>query len=111
MLLIFVGLYLYFSKRACIDRRSYKKAAFTYLGSCVVAQGFNLIFAGEVNCFYFSPYVRSPLAVFKDIYVSCGWLVNMILLILGLLIASAAVYYIGYFFRIKNRETALPQSR
>ena len=111
MLLIFIGLYLYFSKRACMDRRSYKKAAFTYLGSCVVAQGFNLIFAGEVNCFYFSPYVRSPLAVFKDIYVSCGWLVNMILLILGLLIASAAVYYIGYFFRIKNRETALPQSR
>ncbi len=103
MALIFLGLYLYFSKRVCLDRSSYRKAAAVYLASCAVAQGFNLIYAGKVNCFYISPYVQSPLAVFKDIYASCGWIVNMALLMLAMLLASAAVYYIGYYIRTKNR--------
>lgn len=101
MLLIFLGLYLYLSKRACMDRFSYIKAAVVYLASCALAQGLNLIFAGKINCFYISPYIQSPLAVFKDIYAACGWFVNMLLLILALLIASAVVYYIGYFLRVK----------
>lgn len=104
MSLIFLGLYLYFSKRVCMARESYRQAAIVYLASCVVAQGFNLIFGDKINCFYISPYVRSPLAVFKNIYESCGWAVNMVLLILGLLIASAAVYYIGYFLRKRAEE-------
>ena len=103
MLLVFLGLYLYFSNRACMDRCSYKKAAFSYLISCAVAQSFNIIFAGKVNCFYISPYMQSPLAVFKSIYAVCGWVVNMILLILAILIASVVVYSIGLFFRQKTR--------
>ncbi len=106
MALIFVGLYLYFSRRACTDACSYRKAIAVYLGSCVVAQGFNLIFGDKVNCFYISPYKQSPLAVFKNIYASCGWLVNMILLILALSLASAAVYYIGYYFRVRAAQKA-----
>lgn len=104
MLLIFLGLYLYCSKRACMDRSGYKKAAVSYLVSCAAAQGLNLLFAGKINCFYISPYVISPLAVFKNIYAACGWLVNMVLLILALLIASAVVYYIGYLIRMKSRS-------
>lgn len=102
MALIFVGLYLYFSRRACTDARSYYKAIAVYFGSCVVAQAFNLLFGDKINCFYISPYKQSPLAVFKDIYASCGWVVNMVLLILALLLASAAVYYIGYACRVKS---------
>ncbi len=108
MALIFLGLYLYFSRQACTDRRSYRKAALVYLASCVVAQGFNLIFPGKINCFYISPYVRSPLAVFKDIYAACGWVVNMVLLIVALILASAAVYYIGYYIRTKKYVKELP---
>lgn len=104
MLLIFIGLYLYLSKRVCLDKTSYRKAIAVYLGSCAVAQSLNLIFAGKINCFYISPYVQSPLAVFKDIYAACGWVVNMVLLMLALTIASAAVYYVGYFIRTKQRE-------
>ena len=103
MLLIFLGLYLYFSKRACMHRSSYGKAAAVYLLSCATAQVLNLIFAGKINCFYISPYIKSPLAVFKDIYAACGWVVNMVLLILALILASAAVYYIGYWIRVKKR--------
>lgn len=103
MALIFLGLYLYLSGRACTDRRSYRKAVIVYLASCAVAQGFNLIFPGKINCFYISPYVQSPLAVFKDIYTACGWVVNMVLLIAALILASAAVYYIGWYIRTKTR--------
>lgn len=102
MLLIFIGLYLYFSKRACMDRCSYFKAVAVYLVSCGVAQGFNLIYAGKINCFYISPYMQSPLAVFSDIYAACGWVVNMVLMLIGMTLASAAVYYIGYFFRARK---------
>ncbi len=105
MLLIFLGLYLFFSKGACTDRGSYKKAAVVYLVSCAVAQGFNLIFGERVNCFYISPYRQSPLAVFKDIYAACGWVVNMVLLIVALLLASAVVYYVGYYCRQPKRST------
>lgn len=104
MTLIFLGLYLYFSKRVCVDVRSYGKAVSVYLGACAVAQTFNVIFAGKVNCFYISPYMQSPLAVFKDIYAACGWVVNMVLLILALTLASAAVYYMGYWLRIRNKQ-------
>ncbi len=104
MLLIFIGLYLYFSKRACTDRYSYGKAVVVYGGSCVMAQGFNLIFGDKINCFYISPYKQSPLAVFKDIYASCGWVVNMVLLMLVLTLASAVVYYLGYWLRVCSAQ-------
>ena len=104
MTLIFLGLYLYLSKRACMERRGYGKAVAVYLAACGLAQGFNLVFPGKVNCFYISPYVQSPLAVFKDIYAACGWAVNMLLLILGVTLASAAIYYIGYGLRVKTRD-------
>jgi hypothetical protein len=86
-----------------MDARSYRQAVAVYLGSCAMAQIFNLVFAGKVNCFYISPYIQSPLAVFKNIYASCGWVVNMVLLILGLMIASGAVYYLGYYLRLRSR--------
>lgn len=103
MLLVFVGLYLYMSKRVCTDKGSYRKAAGVYLAACGVAQGCNLIFGDKINCFYISPYVQSPLAVFKDIYAACGWVVNMVLLMLAVLLASAAIYYAGYALRVRKR--------
>jgi hypothetical protein len=105
MLLIFLGLYLYFSKRACTDKASYGKAAVVYLVACGVAQGCNLIFGDKINCFYISPYVRSPLAVFKNIYAACGWIVNMLLLMLAVLLASAVIYYVGYVLRLRKKVT------
>ena len=105
--LVFIGVYLYASGRACLAKFGYFKAVAVYLISCGVAQSFNLIFKNKVNCFYISPYVRSPLAVFKDFYANYGWLTNMVLLMLALIIASAIIYYIGYYFRtrkIKNQQ-------
>ena len=102
MLLIFLGLYLYMSKRVCKEHRGYIKGIVVYYIACIVAQSFNLIYGDKINCFYISPYVQSPLAVFKDIYASCGWFVNMFLMMIGITIASAVVYYVGYFIRVKR---------
>ena len=76
-----------------------------YLVACGVAQGCNLIFGDKINCFYISPYVRSPLAVFKNIYAACGWVVNMLLLMLAVLLASAVIYYVGYALRLRKKVT------
>lgn len=103
MLLVFLGLYLYLSKRACMDARSYGKAVLGYLGACVVAESFNLIFAGKINCFYISPFVRSPLAVFQTIYDNWGWAANLVLMLIAMSLASAMIYYIGYWFRLRSR--------
>ena len=103
MSLVFVGLYLYMSKRVCTDKASYVKAAVVYLVACGVAQGFNLIFGDKINCFYISPFVQSPLAVFKDIYAACGWVVNMLLLMLAVLLGAAAIYYVGYALRTRKK--------
>lgn len=103
MMLIFVGLYLYLNKRVCCNKRDYAKGIAVFAGACALAQMLNVIFAGKINCFYISPYVRSPLAVFTDIYAACGWVVNMVLWAIALVIASALVYYIGYLFRTKNK--------
>ena len=103
MLLVFVGIYLYRSKRACTTPVAYGKAVLVYLLSCGVAQGFNLIFKDKINCFYLSPYKQSPLAVFKNIYASHGWVANMLLLMLAVLLAAAMIYYIGYGLRLCRR--------
>ena len=105
-MLVFIGVYLYLSRRACVTKYGYIKAVVVYLASCVLAQSFNLIFKEKVNCFYISPYVRSPLAVFKDFYTNYGWLTNMVLLILALIIASALIYYTGYYFRTRKTKNA-----
>jgi hypothetical protein len=108
--LVFIGLYLYFSKRACTNKKSFYKVVVVYILASLLAQAFNLIYADTkiVNAFYISPFVQSPLVVFTEIYAKYGWLVNMILYMSAIMIASALVYYIGYYCRVlsnkKNKE-------
>ena len=106
MLLIFIGLYLFMSRRACTDRFSYLRAMGMYFIVAAVAQGCNLIFGDKINCFYISPYKQSPLAVFKDIYASAGWLANMLLMFLAMALASALVCGIGYAIRRRGEKKA-----
>lgn len=107
MMLVFLGLYLFMSKRACVERGGYKKAVLVYLGSCVIAQACNLIFGDKINCFYISPYRQSPLAIFKDIYASFGWVANMVLLVLAILLAAGIVCFVGFRIRKHSLKKAL----
>ena len=83
----------------------YKIGDIAVATNSVTTSNYRNIFKGKVNCFYISPFVQSPLAVFKNIYASCGWLVNMLLLMLGITIASAVIYFIGYVIRKKQKTT------
>ena len=105
MSLVFIALYLYKTKRACMNAKNYYKAVAVYLSSCAVAQMFNIIFKSKgINCYYISPYVQSPLAVFKDIWANFGWFANMLLLPIAILLASALIYYLGYYLRKINSK-------
>lgn len=101
MTLVFLGFYLFFSKRAGTDAKGYLKALAVFGVCCVIAQIFNVSFKdlGGVNMFYISPFKRNPIAVFKDFYNSLGWLITMILYLTALVLASSAIYYLCYLFR------------
>ena len=106
MLLVFLGLYLYFSKRACTTKTGYLKAIITFISLVCVAQIMNLtINKPGFNMFYISPYAQSPLAVFSMFWEKFGWFSNMLLYILAISIAAAVVYYIFYLFRKKKKQS------
>ncbi|MBE7075525.1 MAG: hypothetical protein E7375_00450 [Clostridiales bacterium] len=101
MLLIFLGFYLYFSKRACVSWKGYLKGLSVLGVSVVVAQIINACLKGidGANMFYISPYVGNQLVFFKDFYSHNGWLANMCLYLFGLVLAGAIIFYIGYLIR------------
>lgn len=108
MLLIFLGLYLYFSKRACTNAKGYLKGIAVFGVFCGVAQILNVALRSKpgFNMFYISPYVQSSIAVFSTFYAKYGWFVNMILYLLAICIGSAVIYYLFYLFRkIKAKKT------
>lgn len=107
LMLVFIGFYLYFSKRACNNAKGYVKGLTCFVVSAGIAQIFNVALHtfGGVNMFFISPYYRSSLIVFEDIYANCGWLVNMILYIIALILAGAIVFYSALFFRkLKEKQ-------
>ena len=84
MLLVFIGLYLGFSKRGGKTMADYRLAIMTFGVLCIVAFALNVSLAevsgGSVNNFYIGPAI-SPLAVFKDIATNFGWYINTLLYI------------------------------
>lgn len=106
--LVFLGFYLYFSKRACNDWKGYFKGLAIFFACAGIAQILNvtLIKYDTVNMFFISPYVRSSIVVFKDFWENLGWFANMCLFLLALVIGGAVVYYVGYAFRLwKKKKT------
>ena len=104
--LIFIGFYLYFSKRACTSKKGFIKAMASFgvvvaiafiLNLCIQKPGF--------NAFYISPFVPSQIIVFDKIWLSAGWFVADLLYLIAILLISAAAYYIGYLFRyLKSKK-------
>lgn len=104
--LVFLGFYLYFSKRACNDWKGYLRASVVFLGCAAIAQLLNvtIINIDSINMFFISPFERSPIVVFEDFWENLGWFANMILFLLALIIASAVVYFAGYGARLLKRR-------
>lgn len=101
LMLIFLGFYLYFSKRACTSWKGYLKGSAVFGITVVVAQIINVCLQGKdgATMFFISPYAPSSLFFFGDFYLQHGWLANMCLYLFGLVFAGALIYYIGYLIR------------
>ena len=98
--LVFIGFYLYFSKRACKNKYGFLKGVATFGVVTVIAFILNLcIRQPRMNAFYISPYVPHEIIVFDKIWASAGWLVADIVYLLAILLMCSAVYYISYGFR------------
>lgn len=98
MTLVFVGSYLGFSKRAGQNLKDFNGAFIVFLIVCVLAFLIDIILypLGEINMFFISPFVRSPIIVFKSIYQNFGWIVNDILFIFSLCL-GAFVFFMMFF--------------
>lgn len=83
-MLIFVGLYLGFSRRTQARYTDYKMAAVTFVALAAIAFCINLIFRnvsdGSINMFFVGP-SNSSLIVFKDICIRFGWYTGTLLYI------------------------------
>ncbi|MBQ7307128.1 MAG: YwaF family protein [Clostridia bacterium] len=106
LLLIFLGLYLYFSNRACNTTKGYVNSIITLGVFCVIAQFINIVLRKPgLNLFYISPFVQSPIFIFETIYAKFGWLVNMIVYLFAICLGSAIIYALFYKARkIKKKS-------
>lgn len=111
MLLVFLGLYIGFSKRAGLKLSDYKRAVAVFAVLCVISFSINLIFFnlsnGSINMFYVGP-ADSPIIVFKSISEKFGWYVNTPLYMLSLCLA-AFVFYLP--FTLANKKHKLNISK
>lgn len=109
MLLVFIGLYLFFTGRAGRRLKDYLPAAAVYFALCLVAFGINLLClhcpGNDVNMFYVGP-KPSPLVLCRDIVARCGWAVNTLVYVSALTLCAFA-FYAGYLLikKIVSQKT------
>ena len=100
LILAFIGLYLFLSKRAGKNIFGVLKSSAVLgvvvvigliLNLCIKEPGFNAL--------YMSPYVPSLIVVFDQVWLKAGWLVCDILYVFAIILLSAICYYSAYFIR------------
>ncbi len=106
MSLVFVSLYLGFSRRAGRTFREYRGAVVMYVVLCAVAFLINLatwnVSGGTVNMFFVGPQVSS-IIVFHDIAEKFGWYVNLPIYIVCNCIA-AFVFFLPFVLWNRRRS-------
>lgn len=103
MMLVFVGLYIGFSGRACTEKSDYKSATVIFLSLCVIAFAINCIFMkasdNTINMFFIGPKVSS-LIIVKQIGEWLGWYVGTLCYIPAVCFGGFVIYKI--FYRVHN---------
>lgn len=112
MLLVFIGLFLCFSKRGGNRREDYIYATRTFLCLCIIAFGLNCFVQyglGEhMNMFFVGP-GNSPIAVFSQFSQWFGWYVNTPIYIFALCLGAYLVFLLTYFLQNKELPTKKKQ--
>lgn len=105
MLLVFIGLFLCFSRRGGNRREDYTYATWTFLGLCAIAFGLNCFVQyglGEhMNMFFVGP-GNSPIVVFSQFSKWFGWYVNTPIYIFAVCLGAYLVFLLIYF--LQNKE-------
>lgn len=114
MLLVFLGLYLFFTGRAGKTKKDFLFAFIAYLVCCLIAFCINLACfhtdGADVNMFFVGP-KPSPLVICRDIVKKFGWGANTLVYTAALSICAFAFYAVYLFIRkkiskkVKNKNT------
>lgn len=104
LLLIFLGFYLFFSRRVGIKWSDYGRAVGMYLGLCGIAFLLNLMLwgpsKGDINMFFIGPKISS-LVIIKDIGEKLGWWVGTLVYIPVLCLGGLILFLVNRLFRKK----------
>ena len=104
-LLVFIGLFICFSKRGGNRKEDYIGATATFIGLCAVAFGLNCFVQyglGEhMNMFFVGP-GESPIIVFKQFCQWFGWYVNTGIYIFALSLGAYIVFCLIYLAQNKT---------
>ncbi len=91
MSLVFIGLYIGFSRHGGLKKSDFKGAAVTFTVCCVIAFILNCalwkVTGGSMNNFYIGP-ANSPIIVFKSFCEWFGWYINTPIYIFCLCVAA-----------------------
>lgn len=104
MLLVFIGLYLFFTGRAGKTKKDFLFALIAYLVCCFIAFLINVACyhtdGADVNMFFVGP-KPSPLVICRDIVAKFGWPVNTLVYVCTLSLCAFAFYSAYLFIRGK----------
>ena len=104
-LLVFVGLFLCFSKRGGNQKGDYRGATITFIALCAVAFGLNCFVQyglGEhMNMFFVGP-GNSPIIVFSQFSQWFGWYVNTPIYIFAVCLGAYIVHCLIYLVQNKT---------
>jgi hypothetical protein len=105
MLLVFVGLFICFSKRGGNEKTDYKGATYTFLGLCVIAFASNcfvqLGLGEQMNMFFVGP-GDSPLVVFKQFSQWFGWYTNTLIYMFAVCLGAYIIFVLIYLLQNKK---------
>lgn len=104
MLLVFIGLFICFSKRGGNRKSDYARATYTFIALCGIAFTLNCIVQfglGEsMNMFFVGP-GNSPIIVFKQFSEWFGWYISTPIYIFALCLGAYIVFCIIYYLQNK----------
>ena len=110
-MLIWIALYILFTKNANFRIKDYPKALIILAGVVIVATTLNLVFKDKAsvgfNMCYISPFRNTPLAVFKDFDVFFknllgdypGRIISIIIYLSGVSLGGFVIYLVSYYLK------------
>lgn len=105
MLLVFIGLFICFSKRGGNRQSDYVGATWTFIALCGVAFLLNcfvqLVLGEDMNMFFVGP-GNSPIIVFKQFSEWFGWYINTPIYIFAVCLGAYLVFVLIYW--LQSRE-------